>query len=251
METIAYVETETVHEIVPMVTVYSIEERVETESASEEVVVVSSEKVREVRHEVVGGCGKGSKGEGCTKVVPLNTIVSYAGGFDTVTQVEKKVRMTTVIHEDEVQGGPAYRTEYVSENHESVRLDVETVPITLTVSQIRTKSETVTDEVDPGTVMKQVMVMKEVCPDDSIQSEKGCERVSLAAMTISCPPGSQQRHGSCVSKTSHTSTVCPPGSVEGGKGECTTTESIPAFADATPTPTKEKTPTPNKKKLRM
>ncbi len=126
------------------------------------------------------------------------------------------------------------------------------MPITLTVSEIKTKTQTLSEEVEAGTILKPTAVMREVCPDDAAQTDKGCEKTVVAPLNVACPPGSQMRHGSCVTKTSHTSTVCPPGSTESGSG-CVEQEILPAFADIPtehPAPKKE-SPAPSKKSLRM
>jgi len=252
-ETLVSVDTITEKEVVPFVTAWTVEDHLETESATEQVVVSIPTTVTETRHTLVGSsCGKGSESADCTKIVPLNTVVTFAGGFDTITVTEKRVKATTAIHEDEIHGAPAYRTEYESEPHEAVHLDVQTVPISLTVSEIKTKTQTLTEEVEAGTILKPSVRVKEVCPDDAVESEKGCEKTTVVSPSVSCPPGSQMHHGSCVSKTAHTNTVCPPGSQESGSG-CVETETIPAFADThmdMPAPKKE-APAPSKKSLRM
>jgi len=252
-ETLVSVETITEREVVPFVTAWVVEEHVETENAVEQVVVNVPTTVTETRHTLVGtACGNGSQSTDCTKIVPLNSIVTFSGGFDTITVTEKRAKATTAIHEDEIHGTPAYRTEFASEAAEAVKIEVQSVPITLTVSEIMTKTQTLSEEVEAGPILKPSAVMREVCPDDAVQTEKGCEKTVVAPLNVACPPGSQMRHGSCVTKTSHTSTVCPPGSTESGSG-CVEQEVLPAFADIPtehPAPKKE-APAPSKKSLRM
>jgi len=253
-ETVLEVSTETLLEEVPKVFAYTIENHIETQEVRSQVVTSTPIPVTELTHvvESVGNCGKGSGG--CTEEVPASKTVSFKTSYDTVVAIDKKVKTTKHNEEVALQGTPTFTTGYEEETLHSVKLEIETVPVTVEESKVETKTETVTQEVSAATVYRSTVVTEEGCPDGSVQGEGGCLKVSTAATKRSCPSGSIQRNGGCYEKEVLTVSTCPPGSSE-ENGACIQKETIPATASyggaaatmaaaggkgkGAPTPTKE------------
>jgi len=224
------VETETIEEEVPTVSSWSLEERASQETFTKNVIAKMPQEITEVVHVVVDSCGK-EGGAACEQTVPTSKIVSFEQRTETVTVTEKKAKLTTHEQKEVVQGTPSYRTEYQNELHETASLMVETVPMSITETVIKTKTETVTEDVAPVTKLHTVTETAQGCPDGAATTEKGCVKTLTVAKKVECPRGSVLKNGVCVEKTTKTVSVCPPGSQEGGKGGCETTESIPATAN--------------------
>ena len=251
-ETSYSVETEYAEEEVPKVASYVIEERSESQVVSKTVIVQVPSTVTEVKHVVADDCN-GEDGAHCEKEVPTAHFVSFKTNYDNVVVTDRKVKTTTNTQEEEVQGAPSYRTIYETEQHETAKLMVETVPTTLTETVIKSETSQETEIVEAGTILKSVSATETVCPAGTHEEGKGCIKQVSVPKQISCPKGSQERHGTCVEKESNTITECPPGSTEGHKG-CETTETIPATAvygaEMPPLPEKKEQPIPAKKNFR-
>jgi len=235
-ESVHTVETEVYEEEVPSVTAYVIEDHVDTQTVTDQIVGSQPQEIAETIHVVVDACGKG--GSGCEQEVPTTKVVSFKTVYDTITVTDRKVKVTTTQQEDEVQVAPAYHTVYEEETHETASLQVETVPTTLTETVIKTTTRTVTEEVEAGTVLHSVTATEQACPEGSVGNAKGCIKRVTVPKTVTCPKGAQNKHGVCMEKTSMTVTACPPGSVETGSG-CEQNETIPAtviYSEPEPAP---------------
>jgi len=254
VETSFSVETEYAEEEVPLVQSWSLEEHTEQQVVTKSFIIQVPETVTEVTQQVEDLCKDGKKDmHDCFKEVSPSQFVSFNTVYDNVMVSDKKVKVTTHTQEDKVAGAPTYRNVYEPEQHETAKLMVETVPTTLTEVMIKSETETITEVVEAGTILRNVAEKESVCPPGTHEEGKGCVKTVSVPKQISCPKGSQERHGTCVEKTTTTVTECPPGSTESGKG-CETTETIPATAvysaPMPPMPVKKEQPMPAKKTFR-
>jgi len=253
-ETSFSVETEYQEEEVPMVQAWSLEERTEQQVVTKTFITRVPEAVTEVTHKVEDVCTKGKKEqENCFKEVAPSQFVSFNTVYENLLVSDKKVKTTTHTQEETVQGAPTYRTVYEPEQHETAKLMVETVPTTLTEVMIKSETETERQVFQEGTILRNIAASEAMCPPGTREEGKGCVKQVSVPKQLSCPKGSQERHGTCVEKETNTITECPPGSTEGHKG-CETTETIPATAvygaEMPPLPEKKEYPVPAKKNFR-